>query len=70
MKFLFLLFGLALSSSLAASATPSVQVHLQVEPTTRAFTCRYVFSVLARPAVATGWNKPAIGASSAYLSRA
>lgn len=47
MKFLFLLLGVARSSSLAAQATPLVQVHLQVAPTTRAFTCRYVFTLPA-----------------------
>ncbi len=45
MKFLFLLLGLALGYRPTAQATPIVRVELRVEPTTRAFTCRYVFTL-------------------------
>ena len=47
MKFLLLLLSLALGYPPAAQATPLVRVQLRVEPSTRAFTCRYVFMLPA-----------------------
>lgn len=47
MRFLFLLAGLVFSCRTGARATPIVRVALRVEPTTRAFTCRYVFTLPA-----------------------
>jgi hypothetical protein len=47
MRLLLLLLALAFSHRLAAQTTPSVRVQLRVAPTTRAFTCRYVFTLPA-----------------------
>lgn len=47
MKFLVLLLGLVLGSSIAGYAVPRVQVQLSVEPTTRAFTCQYTMALPA-----------------------
>jgi hypothetical protein len=47
MKFLMLLLGLVLGSSVAGFAVPRVQVQLSVEPTTHAFTCKYTFALPA-----------------------
>jgi hypothetical protein len=53
MKSLLVLLGLLLGISLNAWSMPIVRVHLRVEPTTGAFTCRYVFTLPAPDTTST-----------------